>query len=263
MAGAEARLQRARLAARLVTTTVTLTLASFPCPCDRALAAAAPAVAQTEPLRLAGFTAAADRQQLLEGGAAAWAGAVEQPVLLNRTPPLYEGDPADDGLRPTALVSVARLQHGTVVRLRWTDATDSRPDAPDRVPDGGDAHVYKQHSQDIERFADAACVMVPIRSSTSNPWPSLIMGEAGAPVDLFFWHLVRGFRRLQAAGRGSTQDTGQAFAGSARRTSEGWEVVFELPADGGTLPMAFAVWDGQREHRDGLKWFSPWYEVAP
>jgi DMSO reductase family type II enzyme heme b subunit len=116
---------------------------------------------------------------------------------------------------------------------------------------------------DIERFADAACVMVPATDGERATYPALMMGDKDAPVSLYYWDAARGFERLRAAGRGSTEPTGESFPGAARRTAGGWEVVLELPAPAPRTPLAFAFWDGERQQRAGLKYFSTWYEVGP
>lgn len=215
-----------------------------------------------EALRLRATTGAAGVAAYLAGGTA-WQGVAEAPLWLNRTPPLYEGDPLDDGYRPAARVALIRCPEALLVRLTWSDSTESLPKPPERVPDAGQASIYKEYSLDIERFADAACVMVPRPAGPAVTLPSLMMGEKGQPVDLYYWHEVRGCQHLEAAGRSTTTRTGETFPGVAHRLANGWEVVFQLPALPGGTPLAFAVWDGARGQRDGLKYFSLWYEVQP
>ena len=147
--------------------------------------------------------------------------------------------------------------------MRWTDPTDSSPRAAETIPDAGETADLHEHSMDIERFADAACVMVPQQGGRRPRLPSLMMGEAGQPVHLYYWNKGRGFERLEAAGRGTTTRTSELFPGTARRTAEGWEVVFQIPDPPAATPLSFAVWDGDRTHRDGLKYFSIWYELVP
>jgi DMSO reductase family type II enzyme heme b subunit len=206
---------------------------------------------------------AAATDALLGGNPGAWASAAERQIDLNRTPPLYEGDPVDDGVRPALRVAVTRSSEGMFVRMRWTDPTDSSPREAETIPDAGETEIYKKQSMDIERFADAACVMVPQAAGAQATLPSLMMGDAGRPVYLYYWNKGRGFERLEAAGRGTTTRTSQLFPGAARRTAEGWEVVFQIPDPPEATPLSFAVWDGDRTHRDGLKYFSVWYELVP
>jgi hypothetical protein len=226
----------------------------------RLLSAAEPPAPPALHLSVAATSLSVER---LRDGGAAWAALPEQTIHLNRTPPLYEGDALDDGYRPRAQVSLARSGDHLLVRLSWSDSTESRPAPAERVPDTGQAAVYKEHSLDIERFADAACVMVPKTTGEQKTYPALMMGEKNAPVDLYYWHLVKGFQRLEAAGRSTTTRTGETFPGSARYTGKGWEVVFELPALPALTPICLAVWDGDRMQRDGLKYYSLWYEVGP
>ena len=205
----------------------------------------------------------APTEALLGGHSGAWSVVVDRLIDLNRTPPLYEGDPVDDGVRPVLHVAVARSSGGLFIRMRWTDPTDSSPREAETIPDAGEAGIYKKHSMDIERFGDAACVMVPQVGGAHAALPSLMMGETGQPVLLYYWNQVRGFERLEAAGRGTTTRASQGFPGMARRTAEGWEVVFQLPDQPASTPLSAAVWDGDQSHRDGLKFFSVWYELAP
>jgi len=206
---------------------------------------------------------ASSTASLLAGEPSAWAGVPERAVGLNRTPPLYEGDPPDDGARPALRVACVRTSGSLLVRLRWHDPTDSSPKPAGAVPDAGAPEIYQKHSADIERFADAACVMIPQTPGAHAAMPSLMMGEAGQPVTLYYWNNVRGFERLDAAGRGTTTRSGATFPGEVRRTAEGWEAVFQLPDQPGATPLSFAVWDGDQAQRDGLKFFSVWHELAP
>jgi hypothetical protein len=212
-------------------------------------------------IRLPVTTAPGEARALLDDETR-WSRLAGTPLRLSRTPPLYEGDPLDDGHRPETLVTVVRAGDGLVVRLAWSDPTESRPEPPRSLPDAGEAPIYKEHSRDVERFADAACVMTTRGGGPADPYPSLMMGGPGAPVDLYYWHLVRGFEKLGAHGRSTTGRTGEPSSGSARRTAGGWEVRFLLPALPAGTPVAFAVWDGDSEHRDGLKYFSVWCEVG-
>lgn len=192
-----------------------------------------------------------------------WESAAAARLLLSRTPPLYDGDPADGGRRPEAFIVLLRSGEDLLVRLAWEDPTDSSPRPPESIPDAGDRHVYPAHSMDIERFADGACVMVPRARGPRDAFPSLMMGDAADPVDLYYWNRVRGFERLEAGGRGTTSRTGETFPGETERSPGGWTATFRIPDVPGGTPISVGLWDGERDHRDGLKYFSPWYEVRP
>ncbi len=227
------------------------------------VAGAGPGVGKDGGLPLPVAVVSAAPSVLRAGEGPEWARAGEIPIHMNRTPPIYEGDPTDDGYRPTAGVALIQSGDSLFVRLRWTDATDSDPRPPARYPDGGETHIYKEHSRDIERFADAACVMVPRSQGPTGSFPAVMMGDRDNPVDLYYWNRARGFEVLGGAGRGTVEGTGASFPGTMRRTGEGWEVVFELPVPAPGTPVAFAVWDGDRDQRSGLKFYSLWYEVTP
>lgn len=220
-----------------------------------------PAVVRAAVLPVGSSTASSE--ELLSRDDRFWRGLPDTEVSLNRTPPLYEGDPQDDGYRPALHASLASNGTGLFVRVRWTDDTESVPRPAERTPDAGDPSIYKAHSLDIERFSDAACIMVPLNTGKHAAYPPLMMGDRTEPVGLYFWHAQRGFTRLEGAGRGATQTTGQSFPGSVGRTASGWEAVFQLPALAPGTPMSFALWDGDKAQRDGLKFFSLWLEVRP
>ena len=198
---------------------------------------------------------------LRRGDEGAWDTVSETAVKLSRTPPLYEGDPLDDGARPRARVAIVRTDSLLLLRIRWSDPVADEPAEPIRRPDGGDPSIYKAHSRDLVTFADAVCVMLPRRRGRHGSYPSQMMGERGAPVDLFYWSSERGFRRLNAHGRATTAPGEEAPKGAVLRGDEEWSVVFELKGIDPHTPIAFAVWDGGRDQRDGLKYFTPWYEV--
>lgn len=198
---------------------------------------------------------------LLSGEVTDWATVPAAPVHLNHTPPLYDTDQKDDGYRPTASMQLIRQDTSLYVRLTWSDDTvDSIPTAK-RYADAGEPEVYKRQSEVIDQFRDAACLMVPQdTSSVSNP--SLVMGDLGRPVTLYYWRNGEGFVLGTAAGRGSTTMSTTAFPGNASHHAGQWSVVFSIPMKSSALPLAFAIWDGSRDHRDGLKYYSLWYEAS-
>jgi len=194
---------------------------------------------------------------------AAWSSIPESRLRLHRTPPLYSTDPRDDGERPAASVRLLRLADGALaVRLQWTDATEDLGAASARYPDQGDAKIYKRHTEQAGRFADGACAMVPRRRGSHDHYPSMMMGDAANPVDLFYWRAGLGFQKLRAAGRGTVAKAGQRAEGRASWADGRWSVVFILRQAPARTPICFALWDGAREQRDGLKYFSLWYELG-
>jgi hypothetical protein len=190
----------------------------------------------------------------------AWTDVPRHPLHLNHTPPLFETDRRDDGYRPSAFMQVLKADTILLVRLVWQDATiDSIPEAK-TYADVGEPEVYKRQSEVIDKFRDAACIMVP-RQQRDGTYPSLIMGDAGHPVTLYYWRNDEGFAIGSAAGRGSTAMTNELFTGIASHDDGKWHVVFGIPIHTESMPIAIALWDGSREHRDGLKYYSLWYEV--
>ncbi|MBM3497517.1 MAG: hypothetical protein FJX74_02495 [Armatimonadetes bacterium] len=195
--------------------------------------------------------------------AAVWREAPAFRLHLNRTPPLHSDGPRDDGARPTATVRLLRRANGEAfVRLEWTDASSQEAEAGARVPDVGAEHVYQQHTRGASQFADAACIMVPQQRAPVSPGPSITMGDKTNPVDLYYWRAGVGFQVLRAAGLSTVTDTNSAGLGGAARVRTGWTVVFAIGKAPAQTPITFAIWDGAKQHRDGIKYFSLWCEVG-
>jgi hypothetical protein len=203
-----------------------------------------------------------DAAAALDPAANDWASAKAIPLHLNLTPPLYEGDVTDDGFRPAVSIQLLRLDDGSVVvRAQWVDPSANLAGEGVTFPDGGEAHIYKKHSVGVGTFPDAFCVMVPVKRGSHAAYPSMMMGEKDQPADLYFWKAGIGFQLLAAHGRASTEKTKTPLAGEAVHEGDRWTVTMALPNMEPGTPVCFAVWDGAREQRDGIKYFSLWYEV--
>jgi complex iron-sulfur molybdoenzyme family reductase subunit gamma len=204
----------------------------------------------------------ATAQQLTSATGGFWQSAPRFILHLNRTPPIYPNDPFDDGKRPQALVQLLRMTDGAVaVRLHWTDASTNTGPTAATYPDAGEKHIYKQHSRGIETFADAACVMAPAQRGPHTTYPALMMGDPAQPVDLYFWRAGTGLQTLRAGGRASTATTTAQPVGRSIREADGWTVIMLLPNLPAQTPVAFALWDGSKGQRGGIKYVSLWHEV--
>jgi DMSO reductase family type II enzyme heme b subunit len=92
-------------------------------------------------------------------------------------------------------------------------------------------------------------------------YPAMMMGEKAGQVTLYYWRADKEFQVLKAHGRSTTQANVEKLNGKAMREGDGWTVVMEIGPLPTRTPLIFAVWDGSKEHRDGLKYFSLWYEI--
>lgn len=206
-------------------------------------------------------------EEALDSANPLWNEARAYPLRLNRTPPLYVDGPYDDGQRPESSARLLRLADQTVViRIEWTDATANEFTMGKKYPDAGEAHIYSLHTENTNTFGDAVAVMVPQTRGPAVPYPSMMMGEAAKPVDIYAWMAGRGFAWMNGHGRAST-----AFApgfapgvvqGQAARTPGGWSATVAVPGLVEGTPLCFAIWDGAKQHRDGVKYYSLWYEVG-
>ncbi len=221
---------------------------------------AAPAVAPAGKLRIRLGQADGGSGDMLDPASKGWEAVPATRVLLNRTPRVYQTEkPAPP--QPSAVeVRGVRVGQQVLFRLAWKDATRNAPEAPPRRKDEGDeaARLYKRPTAQTSAFADAAAVMVP-ESYQGGPFPSLVMGDAHGPVRLYYWNASYGAQQLSASGRAHVEKSSQTFRHQARHDAGQWSLTLEVPAPTTPSPVAFAVWDGENQDRDGRKMFSIWY----
>ena len=195
--------------------------------------------------------------ELLKVGAKAWSQITPKHIALNRTPPLYDTDEPAGLDIPSVDVRLARASGRLFVQLSWRDATQDATtltEVPNTPPE---TRFRKVHTEADDRFFDAAAVMFPAKPGTAMT-PSLQMGDAENPVEIYYWNATRGAMLMQAQGRGTTRRTGQSFTASGTYQSGQWNLILELPDLPTGTPLAFAVWNGGQKDRDGRKYFSVW-----
>jgi hypothetical protein len=219
-----------------------------------AQAGAKPTAGQS--LSVAVSSASAD--SLLNGGPAAWNQIAVKRVALNRTPPLYDTDETATVEIPSVDVRTARAGGKLLVQLSWRDPTRDAialVEVPNTPPE---TRFRKVQTEADDRFFDAAAVMFPSRSGSGTIAPSLQMGDAEHPVEIYYWNAMRGSMLMQAQGRSTTRRTGQNFPTNNTYQNGQWNVIFELPDQPAGTTVAFAVWNGSQKDRDGRKYFSVW-----
>jgi hypothetical protein len=212
-------------------------------------------------IRAAEVQAAGDA--LLDPDSAAWGKAAPTRIALNRTPRVYQTEPAVDRPVPALEVRAAHSGDMLVFRLQWSDATKNAPAAPERKDgEGGDpTKLYKRPTGATNAFPDAAAVMVP-EKWTGPAFPALLMGDKSTPVRLYYWNASHGAEELKASGRATPETVGRSLAHRARHAAGKWTLTLDTPEAPDGYPLAFAVWDGQLGDRDGLKFFSIWYVLS-
>lgn len=202
----------------------------------------------------------ADAGAIVHAESAAWNRVSAKTISLNRTPPLFDTDEPAAAEIPTAEVRVLRATGRLFVQLRWHDNTDDVADlqaVPDTPPE---KRSVKMLTEAEDRFFDAAAVMVPANPGSAAS-PSLQMGDRADPVRIYYWNSVRGAMLMDAAGRGTTRQTGKSFPAEAVYKNAQWVLTLELADQPAGTPMAFAIWNGSQKDRDGRKYFSVWYTV--
>jgi len=224
-------------------------------------AAAQPADAPAVNLAVSAAPSQLPAEALLDPTAAAWERITGRQVALNRTPPLYDTDPPANSEIPSAEVRVARTEGKLLVHLAWKDATDDEAVIATPPATPPEQRGMKEHSEASDRFFDATAVMFPSNLSTGAVSPSLQMGDPRLPVTIYYWNAARGAMLVNAQGRGTTKRTGESFPARGVYRDGVWQVTLQLPAVPAGVPLAFAVWDGSQQDRDGRKYFSVWYRL--
>jgi hypothetical protein len=207
-------------------------------------------------LSVAATSSTAD--QLLHAGPTAWSQIAVKHVALNRTPLLYDTDEPATMEISIVDVRLARVDKNLLVQLAWRDPTHDATTLAEVPSTPPETRFRKVQTEADDRFFDAAAVMFPAKATSAAIAPSLQMGDAEHPVEIYYWNATRGAMLMQAQGRGTTKRTGQAFPANSTYQNGQWNVIFELPDLPAGTPVAFAVWNGSQKDRDGRKYFSVW-----
>ncbi|MGB5831398.1 MAG: ethylbenzene dehydrogenase-related protein [Thiohalocapsa sp.] len=155
--------------------------------------------------------------------------------------------------------SVASDRKRLYIKLRWVDQTRDQETLTDR-------------------FRDGAAVQMALKAGDAT---SYMMGSADMPVNIWYWRSDSDrAENLGVGGFGSTTTlpvqpvSVQSHYHTARMPQDNqWTLVMSRPLEqegeytarfepGSVQPLAFAVWQGADQQRDGLKRTSPgWINV--
>jgi hypothetical protein len=204
--------------------------------------------------------AAAFAQNALDPAAAEWKSAAPVVLALHRTPPLYSTDTPATLDVPSVQVQVLHGAAGNFVRLEWADKTHDTAVLPKAERAWQGEHLVTQ-SAATDRFSDACAVMLPAKPVSGDLNPSLQMGDAAHPVNIYVWDSTRGPAVMEASGRETTKRTGQTFPAQAQYAAGKWAVAMQIPALQAGAPFAIAIWNGSQQDRDGRKYFTIWYRA--
>lgn len=168
------------------------------------------------------------------------------PVTQVSLQPAFPGHGSIVGTPVTTRLAAQAVRAGDqlFIRLAWSDATANTA------------------IKDTAQFVDGAAVQFPVNGKAAT---TPFMGDANNAVNVWHWRADGHTENLVAKGFGTS--TVVPFAGlksAAVRTDNGWAVVLNRslkvrPDEGaslsgrGTMPVAFAAWDGANQERDGLK----------
>lgn len=130
------------------------------------------------------------------------------------------------------------------LRLSWKDETES---------------TWQKNRTDA--FADAAAIQFGAPDK-DGVLPYIGMGEPKRPVTVWFWRNGKGEELLEAYGFGTMKPRpGKKPEVEAAWEAGTWRAVFRgsIPARAGPLTLAIALWDGDKQGRDGRKRLTTWY----
>jgi hypothetical protein len=200
-------------------------------------------------------------QALLDPVAMQWEKIPPQRIALNRTPRLYDSEAPSELEIAFLDVRLVRVEGKLLIQMTWRDKTKDVADISKLPAAPAEGRSQREQTEATDRFFDSAAVMHPQHLPEGAAWPSLQMGDAGDPVTIYFWNAVRGAARMQAEGRGTTKRTGESFPVQAVYRDGSWRLVMELPDIAAGMPLAFAVWNGSQQDRDGRKYFTTWLKL--
>jgi hypothetical protein len=200
-------------------------------------------------------------QALLDPVAAEWEKFPPQRIALNRTPRLYDTEAPSELEIAFLDVRLARVEGKLLIQMTWRDKTKDAADIVKLPAVPTEGRSQREQTEATDRFFDSAAVMHPQHLPEAAAWPSLQMGDAGDPVSIYFWNAARGAARMQAEGRGTTKRTGESFPVQAVYRYGSWRLAMELPDVPTGMPLAFAVWNGSQQDRDGRKYFTTWLKL--
>lgn len=175
--------------------------------------------------------------------AAIWKKAPATQVALQ---PAFPGHPAIVGTAVTQKLTAQAVRAGDrlYVKLAWSDAT-------------ANAAI-----KDTTQFVDGAAVQFPVNGKDST---TPFMGDVNSRVNIWHWSANGHTENLVAKGFGTgTRVHSEGLQSAGMRTGTGWAVVLNRPlkvkpdegaslSGKGTVPVAFAAWDGANQERDGFK----------
>jgi hypothetical protein len=222
---------------------------------------AKPAPSEQPGMSLRAATSLARAEALLDPSSSEWNKLTSQRVALNRTPRLYDTEAPSELELTFVDIRLARAEGKLLVQMIWRDPTQDTAEIakPPSAPTEGRPH--KELTGATDRFFDSAAVMHPVRLRDNDVWPSLQMGDAGDPVTIYYWNAARGAACMQAEGRGTTKRTGESFPAQALYRNDSWHVTMELQDVPTGMPLAFAIWNGSQQDRDGRKYFTTWLKL--
>lgn len=139
------------------------------------------------------------------------------------------------------------------LRLEWADKTPAE-------------------KRDIGQFVDGVAIQWPVNYGTGLSLPYVGMGHKDNPVALWFWRSDGNTETLAAEGFGTlTSQSSDGVQARGEWKDGTWRVVFKraMKAEGehhvslssddqGLVPLALAVWNGEKGQRNGRKQLSAW-----
>ena len=201
------------------------------------------AMAQEGPVMLKA-TQTAGKIEPMAVDAPSWKTVPAREIVLDTAPSVHEAISGEAAIKRIK-VQVARNEDGIFFRLQWKDKT-------------AETKLRK-----LDGFLDGVAIQFAVdRDRATSP----IMGGEGKRVNIWHWSAAANkAQNLSADGFGTlTVLAMQDVTATGKYRNGTWTVIFHRPLKStetqavnlegtGECPVAFAVWDGANQERDGLK----------
>ncbi len=231
------------------------------------LALTMPAFGQERPapaanLRLHVAASNADAKDLLDAKPAAWNGAKPTAILLNRTPRIYQTEPTTPRPAPKLEAQSDPLGRQTFHPTSMGRCDQKRTAGAAQENGRRRRRGENLQTPDRRNLSVRRCCRRHDAAECEGRFSIAGDGRQEQPGANLLLERIAQAQELASTGRAMQKPIGREFPHHADQANGKWTVVLQLPEQPDGCPVAFAIWDGEHQDRDGLKFFSIWYVLT-